>query len=382
MAASPRAQSKQQRRALIRRQRALGRRDGLKGGYEHGYWFGQCESVLSRIPQPTDVWPIHVMFVATSKGFPYSPIDAALADTLAGMTRQLTVTNDSEPVAMIAAQVRPDVVIVLDGLQMPLDQIDAIRALGIRTAIWFTDDPYYTDLTIGIAPHYDDIFTLELSCVDFYRALGCANVHYLPLGFHPAEFRPRNPPADKRREISFVGSAYWKRAEFFDQTADYLASRDTLISGIWWERLKNFDKLKGKIALGAWMGPLDTAAVYNGAKIAINMHRAHDDHSFNNNSAGIPALSPNPRTFEIAACATLQLTDERADLASFFTPGLEIVTYASPQEMIEKIEYYLTHEVERREIAMRGMRRAMIEHTYARRIERMFQLLFQPAVQQ
>lgn len=321
------------------------------------------------------------MFVATGKGFPYSPIDAALAETLAGMTRRLTVTNASEPVAEIAAQVRPDIVIVLDGLQMPLGQVDAIRALGIRTAIWFTDDPYYTDMTAAIAPRFDDVFTLELRCVEFYRNIGCASVHYLPLGFHPAEFRPRNPPAEKRHEISFVGSAYWKRAEFFDQAADYLASRDTLISGIWWDRLKNYNMLKEKIALGVWMGPHETSAVYNGAKIVINMHRAHDDQTFNNNSAGIPALSPNPRTFEIAACATLQLTDVRSDLPKFFKPGLEIVTYASPREMIEKIDYYLTHEQERREIALRGLRRAMSDHTYARRLDQMFRILFPPGVQ-
>ncbi|TYP69851.1 CgeB family protein [Paenibacillus methanolicus] len=380
MAASPRAQSKH-RKPSFRKQAAIGRRDGLNNGFQHGFWYGQCESVLQRIPQQTAVWPIHAMFVATSKGFPYSPIDAALAETLAGMTRQLTVTNDSQPVAAIAAQARPDIVIVLDGLNMPLDQIDAIRALGIRTAIWFTDDPYYTDMTSRIALHFDDVFTLELSCVEFYRNLGCPNVHYLPLGFHPAEFRPRNPPAEKRHEVSFVGSAYWKRAEFFDQIADYLASKDSFISGIWWERLTNYNKLKDKIALGAWMGPLETSAVYNGAKIAINMHRAHDDQTFNNNSAGIPAVSPNPRTFEIAACATLQLTDERSDLVSFFTPGLEIVTYASPQEMIEKIDYYLAHEHERREIAIRGMRRAMSDHTYARRLDLMFQMLFAPVVQ-
>ncbi|MGM0882785.1 MAG: glycosyltransferase family protein [Bacillota bacterium] len=57
--------------------------------------------------------------------------------------------------------------------------------------------------------------------------------------------------------------------------------------------------------------------------------------------------------FEIAACGTLQLTDIRADLDRFYTPGEEIVTYASPQEMIEKNEYYLHHEHERQTIALR-----------------------------
>jgi spore maturation protein CgeB len=88
------------------------------------------------------------------------------------------------------------------------------------------------------------------------------------------------------------------------------------------------------------------------------------------------AVSPNPRTFEIASCATLQLTDIRDDLVSFYTPDVDIVTYSSPQEMVEKIEYYLIHEDERREIAIRGMERTLRQHTYAIRLDTMLNLLY------
>ncbi|QYR23998.1 glycosyltransferase [Paenibacillus sp. sptzw28] len=320
--------------------------------------------------------PIHVLFVATGKGFPYSPLDEAISTTLRGLVRQLTVTDATQPVAAIAARVRPDIVIVLDGLHFNLAHVDEMRQNGIRTAIWFTDDPYYTDITGAIAGHYDEVFTLELNCVDFYRRLGCRSVHYLPLGAFPTEFRPRNPKRTQRHDICFIGSAYWKRVAFFDQVTGYLASKDTHISGIWWERLKDFSTFSNKIGLGRWMGPRETADMYNGAKIVINMHRAHDDETFNNNQTGITAVSPNPRTFEISACATLQLTDIRDDLVSFYTPGVDIVTYSSPQEMVERIEYYLTHEQERRDIAMRGMLRTMRDHTYQNRLETMLAILF------
>ncbi|MFC5653489.1 glycosyltransferase [Paenibacillus solisilvae] len=357
---------------------AKGRADGYRLGWEHGHWYGKCESVL--IPalsqQPAQMRPIHVLFVATGKGFPYSPLDEAISSTLRGLVTQLTITDSKQPVAEIAIRIRPDIVIVLDGLMFDVAQISAIRSHGIRTAIWFTDDPYYTDMTSSIALHYDDVFTLELNCVDFYRNLGCNRVHYLPLGTYPAEFRPRNPERKLRHDVCFIGSAYWNRVGFFDQVTPYLATKDTHISGIWWERLRDFNLLKNKIELGRWMGPQETAGMYNGAKIVINMHRSHDDETFNNNSAGIMAVSPNPRTFEIASCGTLQLTDVRDDLVSFYTPGVDIVTYSSPQEMIEKIEYYLNHEDERREIAIRGMERTLRQHTYANRLDMMLNLLY------
>lgn len=353
-----------------------GRVHGYPLGWEHGYWYGKCESVLKLTEQPIGVRSVHVLFVATGKGFPYSPLDEAVAATLRGLVGRLTVTDSTQPVSEIAARIRPDIVIVLDGLHFDIKHVDEMRSQGIRTAIWFTDDPYYTDITAGLATHYDEVFTLEMTCVEFYRRLGCSRVHYLPMGAFPVEFRPRNPARSKRHEVCFIGSAYWRRVAFFDEVTGYLASRDTHISGIWWERLRDFPILSDKIALGRWLGPRETAEMYNGSKIVINMHRAYDDETFNNNSAGIHAVSPNPRTFEIAACATLQLTDARDDLASFYTPGVEIVTYTTPQEMVEKIDYYLTHEEERQAIAMRGMYRTMRDHTYARRLDAMLAILF------
>lgn len=352
-----------------------GRSEGYRTGWDHGIWYGKCEAVLSRVPQQPVYFPVHILFVATGKGFPYSPLDTAIAESLKGIVARLSVTNSLQQVAQQAASLRPDAVIVLDGLLLPAKQVNAIRNMGIKTAVWFTDDPYYTDLTRNLANHYDYVFTLEKECVDFYLRNGCTNVHYLPLAAYVNDFRPRNPDLSLRKEVSFIGSAYWKRVEFFNQISGYLAKKDVSISGLWWERLRDFDLLKSKIKPGHWMGPQETAEAYNGSKIVINMHRAHDDDSYNSNKQRIGAVSPNPRTFEISACATLQLTDVRNDLASFYTPGVELVTYSSPWDMIEKIEYYLSHEEERREIAIRGMYRTMKEHTYTRRLEKMLSIM-------
>ncbi|MBJ6363813.1 glycosyltransferase [Paenibacillus sp. GCM10012307] len=353
-----------------------GRRYGLATGWDHGYWFGQCEAVIQKTIRPAVKKDIHLLYVATGKGFPYSPIDEAIITTLSAMVTQLSVTDALQDVSLIAKEKRPDLVLVLDGLQLDLVHPDEMRAAGIRTAIWFTDDPYYTDVTSKVALHYDHVFTLEKTCVDFYLQHGCNNVYYLPLGFYPQQFRPRNPSRSRRKEICFVGTAYWKRIEFFNEISDYLHLKDSLISGIWWDRLPNYEQLASKIELNKWMGPDETAETYNGAKIVINMHRAHDDETFNNNSANIPAISLNPRTFEISGCGTLQLSDIRDDIKQFFIPGEEIVTYSSPKELTEKAEYYLKHEEERRGIALRALYRTMRDHTYERRLETLLSTIF------
>ena len=131
-----------------------------------------------------------------------------------------------------------------------------IRELGIRTAIWLTDDPYYTDITSTLVPHYDEMFTLERNSVAYYQQpLGCPRVHYLPFCVMPTQYRPVNPERSSRKEISFVGSAYLNRVEYFNQAAPYLATKNTLISGIWWDRLDQYELLASKIKLDNWMGP-------------------------------------------------------------------------------------------------------------------------------
>ncbi|MXO80963.1 glycosyltransferase, partial [Paenibacillus sp. OT2-17] len=60
----------------------------------------------------------------------------------------------------------------------------------------------------------------------------------------------------------------------------------------------------------------------------------------------------------------------------FYKPGEEIETYSSQQELLEKVEFYLTHEKERHEIALRALERTLREHTYGHRIDQLLSVIF------
>jgi spore maturation protein CgeB len=315
-----------------------------------------------------------VLYVTSGKGYPYSPLDNGIVETLKTVADRVTLVVPDEDVVKVASKVRPDMMLVLDGMHMSVDKVQAINEMGIRTAIWFTDDPYYTDITAGIATHYFHVFTLESNCVAFYAERGCSRVSYLPLGVFPGSYHPRNTPHSMRGEICFIGTAYWNRVALFNQLMPLLAHRRLHISGMWWDRLNEYEHWKSLIELGKWMEPDETSERYNANKIVINSHRAHDDGTFNQNKAQITAVSPNPRTFEISASGSLQLTDWREDLAQFYIPGQEIATYDSPEDLAAKMEYYLEHEEERQEIALRGLRRTLRDHTYVSRLNQLMDL--------
>lgn len=324
----------------------------------------------------TKVRDSKVLFIISGCGVPFPPLEKGIIQSLERTVKKLHVASPNDNILHLVRTMKPDLVLVFHGLFFPLSQINEINQTGAKTAIWMSDDPYYTDITKNIVPHFQYIFTQDLSCVSYYRTLGCQHVYLLPLAADPSVFYPKTVDADYETDILFVGNAFWNRVTFFDHIAEYLSKKDVLISGLWWERLTNYSILKEKIQLGRWMTPEETANYYNGAKIVINIHRSSEDRSMNHNSENIQALSINPRTFEIAACGAFQLTDIRQDLSTLFTPDYDISTYNSPDEFIHQVEYYLHHEEDRKKIAERSLSRVRKEHSFLNRTEYILNTIF------
>ncbi|GAA3408564.1 glycosyltransferase [Paenibacillus hodogayensis] len=351
--------------------------NGYLEGRSQGYHYGLCESIYARAATETGVrHDVKVLYVKAN-GSPYASLDQGIEHALRSIAREVAVVQPDGDAAQAAAAEKPDLVLVLDaaGVSVPADQIDRIRAQGIRTAVWLPDDPYHSDATATIAPHYDYVFTLESSCVPVYRELGCHQSHYLPLAVNPGFTRQFKVSEAYRHDICFVGSAFWNRVAYFDEIADYLATKRVKIIGYWWERLNKYAKL-AKFIDGVWLSPEETAKHYSGSKIVINLHRSAEDADHNSNSRKIPANSVNPRLFEIASCAAFQLVDQRPDLPGLYTPGHDIVTFSTPRELVRQLDYYLNHEEERREIARRALFRTVTEHTYAKRLQQMLGIVF------
>lgn len=89
----------------------------------------------------------------------------------------------------------------------------------------------------------------------------------------------------------------------------------------------------------------------------------------------INACSVNNRTFEIASTGSFQITDIRADLEECYIPGVQIETFTSSIDFIEKAEKYLTNPAQRNKIAMAGFKRTLIEHTYDKRVKQLLEII-------
>ncbi len=86
--------------------------------------------------------------------------------------------------------------------------------------------------------------------------------------------------------------------------------------------------------------------LFKSSKININIsHRAA--------KSAIPL-----RALDVLGCGGFLLSSMQPELSEFFTDGLELATFSSYEECIEKADYYLKHETERNAIALAGYEKA------------------------
>ncbi|KAF9119562.1 hypothetical protein BGX30_003764 [Mortierella sp. GBA39] len=314
-------------------------------GYEDGLRLGVCQAVMERIPA-TEPYYRDMKVFYIPQGF--HAIDQGISAALSSLVRECIVV-EAPKMLELAQKERPDLILVLNGLHVfpenHLEDIRRVRAMGIKTAVWFVDDPYFSEDT----------------------AAACTAVHYLPLAVNVDMFKPLRCGPEHLYDICFIGNAFWNRVAIFDELAPFLRDKNVLIAGGFWERLSQQDLLGRSVRLG-FIPPEETVRYYNGSKVVINIHRPDEWGQDNRNSHRISGKSINPRTYEINACGAMQITDIREDLTNYYRPGYDIETFTSPEELKNKINYYLEHEEERRIMAARGLYTTRQEHTFISRM--------------
>jgi hypothetical protein len=94
----------------------------------------------------------------------------------------------------------------------------------------------------------------------------------------------------------------------------------------------------------------------NKSKISLNIH-------------GDIALrdAANLRLFEVTGSGSCLLTDWKENIEKFFKPDEEIVCFKTPEECAEKIKWLIENPGKCKEIAVKGQKRTLHDHSYHQR---------------
>lgn len=83
-------------------------------------------------------------------------------------------------------------------------------------------------------------------------------------------------------------------------------------------------------------------------------------------------MNPKLRDFEVPLSGALYITNYTQELSELFKEDDEIVFYRSKRELVRKIKYYLSNDVQRNEVAINGYQQAIANHTYKVRLSEVF----------
>ena len=256
---------------------------------------------------------------------------------------------------------RPDLLFVIKGDDIFPQTLQRLKALGgLRLVNWAVDDPFspsYPDIAPGI-PYYDGFFIPDRSYELRLKQGGAREVKFLPFACNPAVHRTISLTSGERRRfgsaVCFVGTVHRSRI-------DVLGSLIGLDLAIWGEPFQDPEATVLQAKYRGRAGQKQLAKIYNASRIALNPHHPQ------------AVEGTNMRTFEAAACGIFQLTDRKRYLEETFAFGEEIVCYEDPREVAGLVRYYLSHEEERRSIALRMQEKVLREHTYRHRMQQVLQ---------
>jgi spore maturation protein CgeB len=232
--------------------------------------------------------------------------------------------------------------------------IRALQSKGLFTIHHLTDDffnprfrIYFRNMKRAI-PDYHVHLTSNLDNVRELREAGAPNVIRTYLGFDPELVRPGReapPVLDKfKTDVAFIG--FWR-----PHLDDYLAPLmengiDFLVQGLDWDRSPRRAEYGRRCAVGM-VPDSEYPSVYASAKIGLCF--------LNRDNRNTSTM----RSFEIPAIGAFMLGERTEEHLEFFKEGKEAEFFDTPDEMLEKILYYLAHDEERERIAEAGRRRAL-----------------------
>ncbi|HEY6291295.1 MAG TPA: glycosyltransferase [Terriglobia bacterium] len=265
------------------------------------------------------------------------------------------------PLVRSAGDFQPHLVLISHGTLPPEVVLQIRQVTPAKLAAWYPDAVCNLGRQYLLASDLDAWFFKDPYMVETFRTKLGLNAFYLPEACNPRWHRRVGlSEADQRNygcDLTCASNMYYYRARLLEMFAGY----DLKLWGTgfpFWLRspLRAFYP-------GRHVAELEKCKAFNAARIVLNtMHPAEID--------GV-----NCRLFEAAGCGAFQIADWKPALAELFEPEREVVTFRSRKELREKVDYYLAQPQERRAIADRAYARAHREHTYEKRLQRMFESL-------
>jgi spore maturation protein CgeB len=245
---------------------------------------------------------------------------------------------------------------------------DYLRRLPIYKVLRMADGPLSAyDRDIPYVHAYDHVlyhspaYSRDLGMAEKLAYSGARRADFWPLALFDAVFDPAQDEAtlfSRERDIDviFIGALHPNKMPLLAKVKKAFGRR-CVLHGL--TSLKKNVYFNLRYGSTCWVRPIpfeQYVPLYQRAKIGFNVH-----------NRGIYTVG-SYRLFDLPGNGVMQISDGGEYLGSFFEIGKEIEGYATADELVDKIRYYLQHDDERLRIARHGHARVMRDHRIQSRL--------------
>jgi len=271
-------------------------------------------------------------------------------------------------------QFNPDFVLT----SSPCDHMSyLLKNKGFYSVAYDLEGCYDLDRLIKTdSPNFDLIATVDKSAkVYLEQNTKHKNVLHLPLGFNPELYRPiidNNYQSD----ILISGVLFDSRVKIIDflyplKNKGY----DIVVVGSWLNRIRRRDHLSKVIDV---VSPEEYIKYCSNTRIILLGNRDfYPNNSTINTDNPVYASTPG-RFYQESATNFSMIDDSRPEIYDSFEKNKEIITFSltdGGKELRDKINYYLTHEVERLTIKNAAMSKTLRTNTWVHRLSKLIEFV-------
>lgn len=248
---------------------------------------------------------------------------------------------------------------------------DILKSKGLFNVWWSADDPICTaQVSLPAAKRVDLVFTPVEELIPEYAKRGIKA--YLQQNACSTKYIKLPPKKEYESDLALVGNNYSFR--HVDPETKKSIEYTFRVDGIYQILAPLVDAQKNVKAYGKYWTDFDRAYilpmanyggdlpkqeipyVYASAKIALGIQQVATSTTY-----------ISTRTYEALGCGAFHITQYSQGVENYFKKGVHLEWSSSKEETLDLVNYYLTHEDARGEIALKGQEEVDKKHRLVHR---------------
>lgn len=265
---------------------------------------------------------------------------------------------------------KADVFLAIKGIGISGNLLRQIKDTDALTVMYYPDYEFnHPGMSSDSFGEYDLFVTTKtFQLAHLEQILGRKRVAYVPHGYSGGIHRPivdYMEEQDYRVDLIYPGNHSAYKQKWLEESLTDLPEPSIEIIGNRWRENASAGPLSRARMPGGRIGVAYAEALQT-ARINISVH-------FGPSASGWEDLV-STRTFEIPACKGFMLHIDNEEVRQFFSPGEEIDVFSTPEELADKIRFYLARPELRARMIERAYLRAVPAYSYAARAKQIVAL--------